>query len=589
MRADGTIDRAAAPTIVNPCDLHALEAARKLTEDIVAITMGPPNAVQALREAVAHGATSGVLITDRLFAGSDTWATANVLAAAIRVLGGFEIVLCGLTAIDGETGQVGPQVAQRLGIPQATGCESVRVADGRVIVRRIVEGGYEVLSLPMPALVTVTETGNVPAYPTLPRRRQADRAEFVTLTGADLALSEDEAGLEASPTKVAQMKAVAAPATKTEYVSADLSYGELATRLRNIRQAPSAGTSPAAEPTSSQAAEDPGSGPLAVLVVAEVVDGGVTAGTAELLTKARSLAAQTGGATGALVAGSGLGAACDDVARFGADTTYLAEDPRLSRYTTLPFSRVLYDTISVHRPDVVLMSATSIGRDLAPRVAAMLDTGLAADCTDLRIADWTRRRVVYRNLLHQIRPAMGSSVLATCISPEARPQMATVRPGTFEALERPRRSTVVPVAVELKAEDLCVEVLEHSVEPSDVRLVDADVIVAGGAGCSADNWHLISELASQLDGKVAASRAAVDAGLAPRALQVGQTGKTVAPSLYIACGISGALQHTVGMQAAKTVVAINRDPEAAIFARAHYGIVGDVVDVLPLLTAALAG
>ena len=589
MRSDGTIDRAAAPTIVNPCDLHALEAACQLTDDIVAITMGPPNAVQALREAVAHGATSGILITDRLFAGSDTWATANVLSAAIRALGGFDIVLCGLTAIDGETGQVGPQVAQRLAIPQATGCESIRIEDGRAIVRRIVEGGYEVLSLPMPALVTVTETGNEPAYPTLPRRRRADRAEFVNLTSADLDLADDEAGLEASPTKVARVKAVAAPPTETEYVPTDLSYQELASRLRASQQAPRGDAAAIAAPGSNQTVEEPGNGPLAVLVVAEVVDGAISAGTAELLTKARDLAAQTGGTTGAFLAGSGLEAAPANVARFGADSTYLADDPRLSRYTTLPYSRVLYDTISMYRPDVVLMSATSLGRDLAPRVAAMLDAGLAADCTDLHIADWTRQGVVYRDILHQIRPAMGSSVLATCISPVARPQMATVRPGTFEAVERPRRSTVVPVPVELQAEDLCVEVLEHNVESCDVRLADADVIVAGGAGCSADNWHLIAELAAQLHGNVAASRAAVDAGLAPRPLQVGQTGKTVAPNLYIACGISGALQHTVGMQAARTIVAINRDPEAFIFSRAHYGIVGDVVEVLPQLTAALAG
>lgn len=589
MRADGTIDRAAAPAIVNPCDLHALEAARALTKDITAITMGPAGAVEALRQAVAHGATAGALVTDRSFAGSDTWATANVLAAAVRALGGFDVILCGLTAIDGETGQVGPQVAQRLGIPQATGCEHLEIRGERLVARRIVEGGYEVISLPMPSLVTVTETGNQPAYPTLPMRRRAGRAEFATLTAADIGVSGDEAGLEASPTKVANMKAVSAPPVATRYVDGDLSYAELAARLHLLaRRDGQPLVPPVAKSPRGAQASPPRQGPLTVLVVAEAPEGHLSAGSAELLTKARELAGNTGGTIGAFLAGAGLKQACEEAALFGADLVFLAEDVRLSRYTTLPHARVLHDAVERHQPDIVLMSATSVGRDLAPRVAAMLDTGLAADCTGLSIGDWTRRGTKHRKLLHQVRPAMGSSVLATCISPTARPQMATVRPGTFQASQSPSPLHIVPVAVRLDAADLCVEILEHTTTTGDVRLVDADVIVAGGAGCTAENWHLVEELADRIGGKVAASRAAVDAGLAPRALQVGQTGKTVAPAVYIACGISGALQHTVGMHAAETVVAINRDPDAAIFTRAHFGIVGDVADVLPRLTEELA-
>ena len=587
MRPDGTIDRSNAPAIVNPCDLHALEAARTLTSDVVAVTMGPPGAEAALREAIAHGAAEGVLVTDRAFAGSDTWATANVLAAAIRKLCSFDVILCGLPAIDGETGQVGPHVAQRLGIPQATGCESIRVTEDRLLVRRIIEGGYEIASLPMPALLTIAETGYAPAYPTLPLRRRAARATLISLGAADLALEPDQYGLEASPTKVAHMKSVGLPHADTEFVGDHLTYADLAA---HIRERTDGSTAREALPvdTTGLPVVAPTHGDLAVMVVAEADSGGISAGTAELLTKGRSLADELGGTLAAFIAGTELGPAATELALFGPDRIFTAEDERLAPYATLPHSRVLHDAIAHHTPDTVLLNATSVGRDLAPRVAAMLDTGLAADCTDLHIADWSRRKKTYPDLLHQVRPAMGSSVLATCISPETRPQMATVRPGTFRARLQPRRAAIEPVAVDLHPTDLVVDTVEIAVAASDVRLVDADVIVAGGAGCTKDNWHLVEALASQLEGRVAASRAAVDSGLADRALQVGQTGQTVAPKLYIACGISGALQHTVGMRSAATVLAINRDPEAPIFTMAHYGIVGDVTDVLPRLTEALA-
>jgi electron transfer flavoprotein alpha subunit len=228
----------------------------------------------------------------------------------------------------------------------------------------------------------------------------------------------------------------------------------------------------------------------------------------------------------------------------------------------------------------MLFGATTTGRDLAPRVAAMLATGLAADCTDLAVAPWVRRGVRFDALLHQIRPAMAGGVLATCVCPEARPQMATVRPGVFELSAAPRRARVEEVTVTLAPTDLRVEVVDRETST-------ADVIIAGGAGCDASSWHLVEQLAGAIGGQVAASRGAVEAGLAPRALQVGQTGTTVHPRLYIACGVSGALQHTVGMRSARTVLAINRDPDAFIFRLAHFGIVADVQEALPPLAAAL--
>jgi electron transfer flavoprotein alpha subunit len=246
-------------------------------------------------------------------------------------------------------------------------------------------------------------------------------------------------------------------------------------------------------------------------------------------------------------------------------------------------------TVAVERrPEIILFGATTTGRDLAPRVAAMLETGIAADCTDLYIADWEHRGHTYSNLLHQVRPAMAGGVLATCLCPETRPQIATVRRGVFAAKHRPRDLKSQMLSVQFEPGDFDVEVLERTLHRADVRLGDADVIVAGGAGCDASNWHLIEDLAGQLEGRVAATRAAVEAGLAPRSSQVGQTGTTVHPWLYIACGISGALQHVIGMKSSRIILAVNRDPDAAIFRFAQYGIVGDVSDVLPQLSGAFA-
>ena len=591
MRPDGTIDRAAAPAITNPTDLHALEAALRTADEVWALSMGPPNAETALRQAVSLGATRAVLLCDRSLAGSDTWATANALAAAIRSLGGCDVVMCGMSALDGETGQVGPQVATRLGWPQATGCESLAFEGTTVVARRIVEGGFERLRLPLPAVLTIAETGFAPRYPTLMGRRQAKVANVERLDVGDVGLDVSTVGLDASPTKVAHMQPVQLPEPSCRFVGSDgltvdgligalVEVGAL-TVPRDRSTPPDESTITADLPPTSLSAEP------SMWVVCELHDSRPARVSLELLSKAVHLAPALGGGVGAVVAGHGLGPAVDELTRHGVDTLFVADDEALTRYRAEPHARIIAQLAASHSPSAILFGATTTGRDLAPRVAAMLDTGLAADCTDLVVAPWERRGVRYDALLHQIRPAMAGGVLATCVCPEARPQMATVRPGVFElrSIPRPSRVEVVPVALE--PTDLRVDVIDRETTTTDVGIRDADVIIAGGAGCDAASWHLVEELATTLGGRVAASRAAVEAGLAPRALQVGQTGATVHPVLYIACGISGALQHAVGMRTARTVVAINRDPDAFIFRLAHFGIVADVRDALPELTTAL--
>jgi electron transfer flavoprotein alpha subunit len=588
VRPDGTIDRAAAKPITNPADLHAIEAAVELADDVIALSMGPPNAEAALREAMAAGAGRALLLCDHALAGSDTWATANALAAGIRWIGGADLVLCGISAMDGETGQVGPSVAQRLGWPQATGCEALAIEEGALIARRVVEGGFEQLRLPLPAVVTISETGFAPRYPTLPSRRRAAAAEVQRLSAADVGLLPTDVGLQASPTKVAKMVAAPLPDRGCHFVDGDFGMDELVAEL--VDRGVFSGTGQRSE--REDAIEAPSDRPphdseANVWVVAPVINGSLDPSSAELLSKAVDLAPDLGGGVGALLITADPGTAVSDAAVHGADVVHLAQDRELELYRAEPYARVIVDAIRSRRPNVVLLAATTTGRDLAPRVSSMLDTGLAADCTNLYVDDWTHLGVRYERLLHMVRPAMSGGVLATCLCPTARPQMASVRPGVFAARRHSRKLRLERLDVRLQPVDRRVQVLERRISAADVDLRDADVLIAGGAGCDRDSWHLIESLAGAIGGRVAASRGAVEAGLADRSQQVGQTGATVHPKLYVACGISGALQHAVGMHSSSTIVAINRNPEALIFRLADFGIVGDVRDVVPQLITAL--
>ena len=396
MRPDGTIDRSGAGAVTNPADLHALEAALSLAEEVWALSMGPPTAEATLREAVALGASRAFLLCDRVLAGSDTWATANALSAAIERLGA-DLVLCGISAIDGETGQVGPEVATRLGWPQATGCESLELDGSALVARRIVEGGFERLRVPLPAVVTVAETGFSPRYPSVIGRRRATAAPIERLSAEDLGLDASTVGLGASPTKVAQMRAAPLPERSCRFVGAEgLTYDGLARALDELGALSDPGDPApvsAAPPSGAADLPEPSPGDPSVWVVCELRGGLPARVSLELLSKANELAPALGGGVAAVLVGSGLAAAVDEVVQHGADVVLVADDEALSPYRAEPHARVLSDLLTARRPAAVLFGATTTGRDLAPRVAAQLGTGLAADCTDLAVAPWERRGV----------------------------------------------------------------------------------------------------------------------------------------------------------------------------------------------------
>jgi len=321
-----------------------------------------------------------------------------------------------------------------------------------------------------------------------------------------------------------------------------------------------------------------------VWVVAEQRGGVVHGVTYELLGKGRELAEARGTTLSAVLLGSGVTDLASELVAGGADTVYVVDDPALAHYLDEPYAAAVSELILKYRPEVVLTGATSVGRSLIPRVAVRVRTGLTADCTGLAIDD-------EGGLLLQTRPAFGGNIMATIICPNRRPQMATVRHKVMRALPRDPERTGSIVVERLPGEVLAsrAEYVEFVKDLTQmVNIAEADVIVSGGRGLGGpEHFAIIEELAAVLGGAVGASRAAVDAGWIPYSHQVGQTGKTVQPKLYIACGISGAVQHLAGMGSSKVIVAVNKDPDAPIFKAATYGIVGDLFEVVPALTARL--
>jgi electron transfer flavoprotein alpha subunit len=327
-----------------------------------------------------------------------------------------------------------------------------------------------------------------------------------------------------------------------------------------------------------------------IWVFIEHTDGRIADVSLELTGRARELAGQLGHEVVGLLCGHGVEELAREVIRRGADRVLLADHPQLAQYRTLPYARVAIREARRRQPEIFLVGGTPNGRDFAPRVASALRCGLTADCTDLQIGDYYVKREdrTYTNLLYQIRPAFGGNLVATIVNPRTRPQMATVREGVMHMPSADPGRTGVVEAPEFEPGDFALEVLSRQVRHSTVKLKDAAVIVSGGAGVSdAAEFALLRDLANQLGGEVGASRAAVDAGLIGREYQVGQTGTTVRPRLYIAAGISGAIQHRAGMDQSSKIIAINTDPNAPMFQIAHYRIVGEVGEVVPMIIKAL--
>ncbi|HOK50939.1 MAG: electron transfer flavoprotein subunit alpha/FixB family protein [Bacteroidales bacterium] len=325
-----------------------------------------------------------------------------------------------------------------------------------------------------------------------------------------------------------------------------------------------------------------------IIVFCEIEDGKVQDVSLELLTKGRKLANELNCKLEALAIGYKLEGIEKQIFPYGVDTLYVVDDAALEHYLTLPYTSITVKLFEEQKPQIALMGATTVGRDLGPRVSSALHSGLTADCTELEIGSHTETKTnkTYDKLLYQIRPAFGGNIIATIINPDCRPQMATVREGVMkkEIVDPNYKGQIVKLEAKkyVNDTDFAVRIIERQMEKSKVNIKNASIIVAGGYGVgSKENFQLLFELAEVLGAEVGASRAAVDAGFAEHDRQIGQTGVTVRPKLYIACGISGQIQHIAGMQESSMIISINSDPYAPINKIADYVITGNVEDVIP--------
>ena len=334
-----------------------------------------------------------------------------------------------------------------------------------------------------------------------------------------------------------------------------------------------------------------------VYVFAQQVDNEISGIAYELLGKGKELAAKLNEEVTAVLIGHDVKGLADKLAEYGADKVIVVDDPELKEYRTEPYAHALSSVINEFKPEIVLVGATAIGRDLGPTVSARVATGLTADCTVLEIGDFPLVAIPGKedeqkhNQLLMTRPAFGGNTIATIACPDNRPQMATVRPGVMQKIEPivGAKANVIEYNPGFTPNNRYVEIKEIVKAVSDtVDIMDAKILVSGGRGVgSPENFKILEDLAEALGGTVSCSRAVVDSGWKPRDLQVGQTGKTVRPNLYIACGISGAIQHTAGMEESDIIIAINKDEDAPIFSVADYGIVGDLNKIVPQLTEAI--
>ena len=332
-----------------------------------------------------------------------------------------------------------------------------------------------------------------------------------------------------------------------------------------------------------------------VFVFAQQVDNVLSGISFELVGEGKRLAEKLGTEVTAVLVGSDVSGLVDELAAYGADKVIVVDDPELKNYRTEPYAHALASVINEFKTEIMLVGATAIGRDLGPTVSARVQTGLTADCTLLEIGDFPVNPIPGKeqkhNQLLMTRPAFGGNTIATIACPDNRPQMATVRPGVMQKLDKVEgaKAEVINYNPGFTPNNRYVEILEISKAVSDIKdIMDAKILVSGGRGVgSAENFKLLEDLADVLGGQVSCSRAVVDSGWKPKELQVGQTGKTVRPQLYFAIGISGAIQHVAGMEESDIIIAINKDPDAPIFDVADYGVVGDLNKIVPALTEAI--
>jgi electron transfer flavoprotein alpha subunit len=645
MGSDGLMDRTKAKSMINADCSFGLEQALEMRKnfpdaELIVLSMGPPSFDQSLRKAVAMGFDRAVLLSDRRLGGSDTFATGLALATLIKnvilkkgtvpnsnLLGRLRsipreqglwglspsadedlyIIFSGRQTSDGDTAHVPSQVAENLGVPQATFVKEVEYKDNALIIQRVIEGGTQTLQVPIPCVISISPFATPPRRVSLTGSIKSKDIQIETYNLDQIGLSTDHVGLEGSPTvvsRVVNIKHDRAPVQMVEGKDAQAKAFNLAKIIKDRIHAPgmTAADVPSQTPlpthqgniqdTKSDAFPrvDFRKGASGILTWAEIQNGAVTRSSLEILNPARKLANQLKTTVTCVLIGENTSPMAEEIIAHGADEVIVVDNPRLKEYSILPFASVIAQVVKARNPEIALFGATSSGRELAPRLASRLKAGVTADCTELKIGEFTNKRMksVFYPCLEAIRPTYGESKLATIMGFWC-PQMATARPGTFEILKADpsRKGKITRFEPVLKEQDFVVKILKtERQENMEQGLFTADIIVSGGLPCGElDNFKCIKELVECLQQKGiraewGASRQAVDHGFVPYGRQIGQTGKTVRPKIYIAVGISGTIQHVSGIKESGMIIAINKDPQANIFNYADYGIAGDYQEIL---------
>lgn len=604
----GVLKRGLLDNVCNELDKQALAFAIALRQHnngtIVSLTMGPTFADTVLRYGLSVGADAGVLLTDRKLGGADTAATAYPLAQAIRkiekeLFNGDRnyIVVSGMQSVDGDTAQVPPQVAEDLGIAHIAYATSFRFdANNHLLVNRITRQGTQTVSpISYPCMITVTGW-TLPLNAGFQRTRWAYRQKLYQWGAADIASQDSRIGLAGSRTTVFKIFSPRDISTRKCIVENDMK--KLVLMLKNTYRTKM--NNVAVEAVKSTYCLPAGKQPTyggEIWVFIETEGGEVNTASYELLGKAVELAGLLKVNVGAVCAGKiDLKMSSDLISR-GADKVYIIEHDLLEHFLPVPYAKTVCELLDKYHPQMMLFSATPMGRELAPRVAYRAASGLTADCTGLDIFDFKRGSQEFISVLRQTRPALGGNIMASIITQNSRVQMTTVRPGVMRALspDEKRSGEIVKYLPELNEAEFGVKIIASEKIVAAVELKDAAIIVSGGGGCKTRDGFTtcippLADALGKLLGEKAmagASRVAVEMGFADRSHQVGQTGQTVKPHLYVAVGISGAVQHVSGMQNSDIVLAINKDPNANIFKGADFGIIGSVEEVVPELIKAL--
>ncbi len=567
------------PNVISAFDLRAISLAVELKKihgaETTVVTMGPPQARGALVDALAMGMDHAVHLEDRAFAGADTLATARALALWLA-RGNFDLIMLGKYSLDAETGQVGPEIAELIGVAQITGARKLEI-DGRTLrAERESDEGFDEVEAQMPAVITCAERVAQPVKVKPGASEEAETKPIQIVRATDLGAEAKEFGLAGSPTWVQEVRVVMTPKTEckfidaadseraaAEVVSALESLGALEPRTHNRRPI---GTTRRA----SKRDRD-------IWIICETdLEGRITRGSLELLSRGDELASRLGGAVVA-VGIDGIARHAGLLASFGADQVIAIDHPVLSCYTPEGAAEAVAQLVSTHAPWGILIGATERGRDWGPRLAARLGLGLTGDAIDIEL-DAENRMVA-------LKPAFGGNIVAPIYS-KTFPQMATVRPGVLElaASSEAKQAELLTVRVEVSPPKSRLVKAHSALDPTIVPLEGAEVVVGIGTGIGGpEGVAKVAAFARTLGAAMCATRRVTDLGWVPRQLQVGLTGKSIDPRLYIAVGVRGAPNHTCGLKRAQTVVAINNDADALMFERANIGIVADWQTILPAL------